>query len=67
MNLRNWDLKVVTSNPYHLSNSLAEIDIVKGMLKKCHKSRKDFELFLLNYRNALVASLKQSPAQLLCS
>lgn len=40
------------------------VGIAKTMLKKAHETNQDIQLFLLNYRNAPVAGLQYSPAQL---
>lgn len=65
-----WGFSITTSSPhYPKGNGLAEkaVGIVKDMLAKSKVSGKDFELFLLNYRNAPVAGLMYSPSQLLQS
>lgn len=43
------------------------VGITKNMHKKAHEENKDFELYLLNYRNSSVANLKYSPSQPLCN
>lgn len=65
-----WGFEIVTSSPYYpKSNGLAEkgVGIVKNMLKKCHETKGDLQLYLLNYRNSPVANLDVSPSELLNS
>lgn len=65
-----WNFQIITTSPYHSkSNGLAEkaVGIAKNMIRKSKESKKELELYLLNYRNAPVAGLKFSPSQLLNS
>lgn len=65
-----WNFIITTSSPqYAQNNGLAEkgVGIAKNMLKKSNDTCIDVELFLLMYRNTLVAGLQYSPSQLLQS
>ncbi|CAI6370722.1 unnamed protein product [Macrosiphum euphorbiae] len=65
-----WHFNVTLSSPnYPKSNGLAEkaVGIAKNMIKKSKSENQDLNLYLLNYRNAPVAGLPWSPAQMLQS
>lgn len=67
---QDWDFKITTSSPrYPKSNGQAErmIQTVKQLLRKAHDSNTDPYIALLQYRNAPLAGLDVSPAQLLMS
>lgn len=67
---RDWEFKHVTSSPYHpKSNGKAEsaAKIVKSLLKKAIKDRKDPWLALLDYRNTPTQGMQSSPVQRLMS
>ncbi|VVC37968.1 Ribonuclease H-like domain,Integrase, catalytic core [Cinara cedri] len=60
-----WQFEVILSSPYYAkSNGLARkaVGIAKGMITKARYEKKDFNLFLLNYRNTPVAGLEYSSA-----
>ena len=66
--LKEWNITLYTSSPHHhQSNGLAEkaVGTVKKMLKKSAETNQNFELYMLNYRNAPVAGFEYSPSQLL--
>lgn len=64
-----WEIEHVTSSPYFpRSNGLAERSIrtVKSLLKKCHETKSDPYIALLQYRTTPKGSL-ESPSELLMS
>jgi len=65
-----WNFKITTSSPlYAQSNGMAEraIQTVKMLMKKAEREGSDPYIALLQYRNAPVAGLTYSPAELLMS
>ncbi len=65
-----WNFRIITSSPtYAQSNGQAEraIQTVKHLIKKAHDAGTDPSLALLMYRNAPLADMDVSPAQLLMS
>lgn len=65
-----WHFNITISSPnYPQSNDLAEkaVGIAKKIIKKAKSENKDLSLYLLNYRNAPVAGLTWSLAQMLQS
>ncbi|KAF0710957.1 Uncharacterized protein FWK35_00037749, partial [Aphis craccivora] len=67
---KEWHFNITISSPnYPQSNGLAEkaVGIAKKIIKKAKSENKDLSLYLLNYRNAPVAGLTWSLAQMLQS
>lgn len=65
---KDWNFQIITTSPnYPQSNGLVEksVGIVKSMMRKCHETGQDLELYLLNYRSSQVAGLNYSPAEIL--
>lgn len=65
---REWDFTITTSSPrYPQSNGLAErnIQTVKRLLQKAEHDGSDPYLAMLQFRNAPIAGMTRSPAQLL--
>jgi len=67
---KEWHFTITILSPnYPQSNGLAEkaVGIAKKIIKKAKSENKDLSLYLLNCRNAPVAGLTWSPAQMLQS
>ncbi|CAB4029512.1 PREDICTED: uncharacterized protein K02A2.6-like, partial [Paramuricea clavata] len=65
-----WEIKHVTSSPYHArSNGKSEwgVKIAKNLFKKAQKDNKDPWLALLDYRNTPTEGVQTSPCQRLMS
>lgn len=63
-----WNIELIFSSPYHpRSNGLAEkaVGIAKNMIKKSRDTKVELHLYLLNYRNAIIANTGFTPSQLL--
>ena len=63
-----WNFAIITSSPnYAQSNGQAEraVQTVKGLFRKAFESGTDPHIALLQYRNAPVAGIDRSPAELL--
>ncbi|XP_014676368.1 PREDICTED: uncharacterized protein K02A2.6-like, partial [Priapulus caudatus] len=67
---RKWDIELCTSSPtYPQSNGLSKwaAQTVKNILRKSAEEASDPYIALLEYRNAPIAGMNYSPAQLLMS
>ena len=65
-----WGFKISTSSPhYPQSNGMSErtIQTIKNLLRKADDAGNDPNIALLEYRNAPITGMQESPAQLLMS